>query len=155
MRRDCINILIVLALALGCAILTPAILAADSVAVIAHPSVPEKELNKTKLLDIYSGDVKNWSDGKPVVVMDLKPAGEIKETFYKYLGKSPSRMKSVWMKRMLSGEGDPPQAVDSEAEMLRKVAATPGAIGFISRSAVTDTVKTLTIIEQENGAKTK
>lgn len=155
MKVDRLNILVLLLLALLCTIARPVAAAADSVAVIAHPSVPEKELNKTRLLDIYSGDVKNWSDGKPVIVMDLKPTGEIKETFYKYLGKSPSRMKSLWMKRMLSGEGDPPLAVDSEAEMLKKVAATPGAIGFISRSAVTDTVKTLAIIEHETVAKDK
>jgi ABC-type phosphate transport system substrate-binding protein len=136
-----------------CTIVTPETSAADSVAVIAHRSVPEKELNKTKLLDIYSGDIKNWSDGKPVVVLDLKPTGEIKETFYKFLGKSQSRMKSIWIKRMLSGEGDPPVAVDSEAEMVKRVAATPGAIGFVSRASVNDTVKTLAIIEHEGDQK--
>ena len=151
MNRFSLIIFVILAGALALA--TPETSAADSVAVIAHPSVPEKELNKTKLLDIYSGDVKNWSDGRPVVVLDLKPTGDIKETFYKFIGKSPSRMKSVWMKRMLSGEGDPPQAVESEAEMVRKVASTPGAIGFVSRAAVNDTVKTLAIIEHENGDK--
>ncbi len=129
------------------------LLASDNVAVIANRSVPEQELNKTKLLDIYTGDVKRWSDGKPVVVIDLKPAGEVKETFYKYLGKSPSRMKSVWLKRMLSGEGDPPVAVESETEMVKRVAATPGAIGFVSREAVNDTVKTLAIIEHESSRK--
>ncbi len=143
--------LLVLAIAGG--LFTPSLLAADSVAVIAHRSVPEQELNKTKLLDIYTGDVKRWSDGKPVVVIDLKPAGEVKETFYKYLGKSPSRMKSVWLKRMLSGEGDPPLTVESETEMVKRVAATPGAIGFVSSEAVNDTVKTLAIIEHERGRK--
>ncbi len=132
---------------------TADVFASDTVAVIAHLSVPEQELNKTRLLDIYTGDVKNWSDGKPVVVIDLKPAGDVKETFYKYLGKSPSRMKSVWMKRMLSGEGDPPVAVESENEMIKRVAATPGAIGFVSRDAVNDTVKTLAIIEDKSNDK--
>ncbi len=153
MRNRPLGILLFIVLMFGYGLATPETSAADSVAVIAHPSVPDQELNKTKLLDIYSGDIRSWSDGKPVVVMDLKPTGDIKETFYKYLGKSPSRMKSVWMKRMLSGEGDPPVAVESEAEMLKKVAATPGAIGFVSRAAVNDTVKTLAIIEQDSDQK--
>lgn len=146
-------ILATLALCAAFGLSAPAILASDTVAVIAHLSVPDQELNKTKLLDIYTGDVKNWSDGKPVVVIDLKPAGDVKETFYKYIGKSPSRMKSVWLKRMLSGEGDPPLAVESEREMLKKVAATPGAIGFVSREAVNDTVKTLAIIGDKDDEK--
>ncbi len=62
-------------------------------------------------------------------------------------------MKSVWLKRMLSGEGDPPLAVESETEMVKRVAATPGAIGFVSREAVNDTVKTLAIIEHESSRK--
>lgn len=153
MKLRITQILVLLAIMIGSAVFAPAVDASDSVAVIAHRSVPEQELNKTKLLDIYTGDVKNWSDGKPVVVIDLKPAGEVKETFYKYLGKSPSRMKSVWLKRMLSGEGDPPFAVESESEMVKLVAATPGAIGFVSRDAVNDTVKTLAIIEHDSANK--
>jgi hypothetical protein len=48
---------------------------------------------------------------------------------------------------MLSGEGDPPEPIDSEEEMLKKVAATPGAIGFVSQSKVSEDVKVLIVIE--------
>ncbi len=116
------------------------------VAVIAHKSVSVDKIKKTELMDFYTGDIKKWSDGKAVIVKDLKPKGEVKTTFYKFLGKTPSRMKSIWLKKMLSGEGDPPEALKSEEEMLEKIAATPGAIGFLSQTKVDNNVKTLIVI---------
>ena len=50
---------------------------------------------------------------------------------------------------MLSGEGDPPEALTSESEMLKKVANTPGAIGFVSEKNASPDVKILTIIKKE------
>jgi ABC-type phosphate transport system substrate-binding protein len=116
------------------------------VAIIAHKDVPMDSINKAQLMDFYIGDIKLWSDGRPVIIFDLKEKAESKDTFYKYLGKSPSRMKSLWMKKMLSGEGDPPESVDTEVILLEKVASTRGGIGFISQSMVTDEVKVLAVI---------
>lgn len=118
------------------------------VAVIAHRSVPTDRIKKSELLDFYTGDIKQWRDDQPVVVFDLKPRGEVKETFYKFLGKSSSRMKSIWLKKMLLGEGDPPASMKSEQELLKKVASTTGAIGFVSQSKVSRDVKTLLIIDK-------
>lgn len=118
------------------------------VAVIAHKSVPLDEIDKSELLDIYTGDKSLWSDGKPVIIFDLKPKGDIRDTFYSFLEMSPTRIKTIWMKRMLSGDADPPEFLNSEEEMLQKVASTPGAIGFVSQSKENDDVKVLMIIEK-------
>lgn len=117
------------------------------VAVIAHPSVPAEQLDVATLLDYYSGDIKEWPNGQKVIVYDLKNPKTIKDTFYKYLGKSSSRMKSIWMKKMLAGEGVPPQALDDEEKMLQMVAETPGAIGFISTEKVKNIVKLVATFE--------
>jgi ABC-type phosphate transport system substrate-binding protein len=117
------------------------------VAVITNPSVEKNDITSGELLDFYSRDVRVWKNGDPVIVFDLKSKSEIKDTFYNFLGKSTSRMKSIWMKKMLSGEGDPPEALETEEAMLEKVASTPGAIGFVSQSKVTENVKVLVVIE--------
>ncbi len=121
----------------------------SQVAVIAHKSVPVDTIKKSELLDFYTADIKKWINGDKVIVNDLKPKGEVEEIFYKFLGKTPSRMKSVWLKNMLSGEGDPPEALKSEEEMLQKIAATPGAIGFLSHTKVDNNVKTLMVIKKK------
>ena len=117
------------------------------VSVIANKSVPVDQINSSKLFDMYSGDMKWWDNGEPVVVFDIDPNSEIKTAFYEFLGKSTSRMKSIWLKNLLSGEGDPPEAVKSEEEMLKKVISTRGAIGFVRTSEVNDKVKVLATIK--------
>lgn len=116
------------------------------VAVIANPSVPVTHMTSTDLLDVYTGDVREWKDGAPVIVFDLKPRSAIKDAFYKFLGKSSSRMKSIWMKNMLSGDGRPPQARETEEEILQTIASTPGAIGYVNRALVTEGVVELVVI---------
>ncbi len=122
----------------------------SQVAVIAYKSAPIDEISVSQLVDFYTGDERFWGDEDPVIVFDLEPKGEIKKTFYKYLGKSTSRMKSIWMKRMLSGEGEPPEAIKSEDEMLHRVAITKGSIGFISYTKVSNDVKVLAIIDKND-----
>lgn len=126
--------------------------AAAQVAVIANKNVPLDSLSKTQLRDFYSCEMKLWEKGLPVAVVDLKLPGEAKEAFYKFLGMTASRMKSLWLKKMLMGEGGEPLAVKSEEEMLKKVASTAGALGFVSLSKVTAEVKTLLVIASSEKA---
>ncbi len=57
-------------------------------------------------------------------------------------------MKSIWLKKLLMGEGDPPEALPSEEEVLKKVAATPGAIGFVGKAPTIPEVKMIVIVEK-------
>ena len=119
----------------------------SQVAVIANKSVPADTLQKNQLLDFYTGDIRFWDNDEAVVVFDLKPQSDVKKAFYHYLGKRSSRMKSIWLKKMLSGEGDPPKALKTEAEVLTRVLATRGAIGFLSLTHVNHKdVKVLLVI---------
>jgi len=119
------------------------------IAVIAHKDVPIDEISKTLLYDYYTGDRLEWEDGETVIVLDLKPKSELKEEFYEYLGTSTSRMKSIWLKKMLAGEKDPPETCESEEKMLEKIIKTPGAIGFVHKDKLTDEVKLLLEIEMD------
>ena len=122
--------------------------ALTQVAVIAHKSVPVDTIKKSELMDFYTGDIQKWSDEQFIVVFDLKPKGEVREAFYKFLGKSSSRMKSIWLKKMLSGEGEPPEFMKSEEELLKKVASTPGAIGYVNQAKVSEEVKILLAVNE-------
>ncbi|MCZ6777138.1 MAG: hypothetical protein O7D34_11895 [Ignavibacteria bacterium] len=124
---------------------------AAQVAAIAHKSVPIESITSSKLFEYYSGETRLWDNGQPVVVFDLEPKNAVKDAFYEFMGKSTSRMKSIWMVNMLLGEGDPPESLKSEEEMLTKVASTSGAIGFVSQSTVTEDVKVLAVIGMEKG----
>lgn len=123
--------------------------ATGQVAVIANKSVPVDEVTSQQLLDFYTGDVKLWENKDPVIVTDLKPEGEVKALFYEFLGKAfPDEVDLA--EKMLSGEGDPPEALKSESEVLQKVSSTPGAIGFVSEANISDDVKVLTVIPRKD-----
>lgn len=119
----------------------------SSIVVIAHRSAPDSSLDKSAVLDFYTGDIKSWSDGQRVVLLDLDDHRDLRDRFFDYLGKTSSRMRSIWLKNMLSGEGQPPRALIDEDSVVRTVAATPGAIGFVSRDKVDDDVKVLLTID--------
>lgn len=123
---------------------------AQEVAVIAHPSVPVDTISQAQLLNYYTGDVQSWDNKMQVVVFDLKVRTPVRDTFYDFLGKTSSRMRSIWLKRKLSGEGDPPESFETEEEMVAHVARTQGAVGFVSVSFVSDAVKILTEIRLED-----
>ena len=113
------------------------------VAVIANPDVPVDTISKEVLLDYYAGDINTWGNDQPIIVFDLKPRSDVKKSFYEGLGKTTGRMKSIWMRRKLSGEGEPPEALPDEETVLKRVAETSGAIGFLHQAMVNDTVKVL------------
>lgn len=117
------------------------------IAVIANKSVPVNQLTKQQLLDIYSGEIRSWNNGDPIFVFDLRTDLEIRDDFYQLIGRSSSRMKSIWMKKLLSGEGEPPKEIDSQDALILKIENSAGAIGFISSSKVTQKVKVIKIIE--------
>ncbi len=117
------------------------------IAVIANKSIPVNQLSKTQLLDIYSGEIRSWQNGTPIFVFDLTTENNIRDNFYNLIGRSSSRMKSIWMKKLLSGEGDPPKEFKSQDELIKKIASTKGAIGFVAIDKVTNDVKIIKIIE--------
>lgn len=117
------------------------------VAVIANKSVPANQLKKSDLIDIYSGEVRYWSNGDPIYVFDLETEIEIRDEFYNLIGRSSTRMKSIWMKKLLLGEGDPPKEFSSQELLINKIASTKGAIGFVAVNKVTNEVKVIKILQ--------
>ncbi|MBT4096649.1 MAG: hypothetical protein HOM68_06700 [Gemmatimonadetes bacterium] len=119
-----------------------------SVAVIVHPSVTSDTLTRNELLDYYTGELQEWPDGTRVVIKDLKAKGPVRAAFYEFLGQRPSRLKSIWLRNLLAGEGERPESLGDEQKMLEVVAATPGSIGFISAEWVDPRVRTIILIDE-------
>lgn len=127
--------------------------AAAQVAVVANPSVTAPDLDAPRLLDIYTGAIKTWSGGIPIVLLDQKQKTSAKVAFYSYLGMSASRLKSIWMKNLLSGEGTPPESIDDEDELLKRVAATPGALGYVSMDKARQSDDIVILLEIPEGER--
>jgi ABC-type phosphate transport system substrate-binding protein len=127
--------------------------AATQVAVVAHPSVEERDLDSRRLLDIFTGAIKTWSGGVPIILVDHKEKTDAKVAFYDYLGMSASRLKSIWMKNLLAGEGTPPESIAGEDELLKRIASTPGALGYVSLSKARESNGVVILLEITEGER--
>ena len=47
------------------------------------------------------------------------------------LGMFPYQLRRVWDRQLFSGTGQAPITLDTEEEMVRRVAKTPGAMGYV------------------------
>jgi len=71
----------------------------------------------------------------------------VKERFFKYIGHTATELQKTWMRHELTGEAKAPNACKTEAEIVKKVAETPNAIGYVSLNVVTEAVKIIAKIE--------
>jgi len=70
-----------------------------------------------------------WSDGTNIIVLVHKDKS-VQKKFFEFIDVTDvMNIKKQWMRFQLSGEGKAPETVD-DYEMLKKVASTPGAIGY-------------------------
>lgn len=111
------------------------------VAVIANKNLVVDAIDINTLKNIYEIN-SNELDGNKVVLFNLSSDDQATEKFYGSLGTSFNKIKKVWLRAKLTGNGNLPTSVSSD-EMLKKIASTPGAIGFIPEEKVNSDVKVL------------
>jgi ABC-type phosphate transport system substrate-binding protein len=110
------------------------------VAVIANKSVSDNAVSLASAGNIYSLNQTSWNDGTKIIVFDNSSESK---TFYDALGKDFMSLKKEWMKKQLTGAAKAPQTLASDSDVIKKVADTPGAIGFVKASSVDGSVKVL------------
>lgn len=115
------------------------------VLIIANPDVREGSMEENEIERIYLGKMTRWSDDSLIVPVMLKK-GEIHEEFLdQYLDRTSHRFVSYWRQMVFTGKGIPPKSFTSEAELVAFVAATPGAVGYVSDSGAAPGIQILSI----------
>lgn len=103
---------------------------AQTVTVIAHPSVT---LAPDEVRELYVGD-KQFAGGVKLVPVDNLAAQRGFLAALVHL--DPVKYATLWAKKSFRDGLTPPQAKVSDAEVLAFVRATPGAIGYVNAGAV-------------------
>lgn len=117
-----------------------------AVELIVHPSVPNLSLSQAQSRGIFTGRISRWEDGSPIRVFVIPETFALHQEFAKQLlDLYPYQLRVAWNRIMYTGIGQGPVMVASEAEMLRQVAETPGAIGYISKVHSNDKVRALPV----------
>jgi len=115
------------------------------VLIVVNKEVGVSEISSAQLRDIFIGAQSRLSDGSRAVPVILK-GGAVHEVFLrKHVGDSPGEFRTRWLKAVFTGQGAMPKEFTSEGAALDYVAATPGAIGYVSRVNGADSVKVLNV----------
>lgn len=106
------------------------VVATDGIAVITHPSNHVSDLTRAQLAEIYAGRIRNWQElggaEEPVVVVGREAGSGTRSTFEELLG--------------IEDQCAYANEMDSSGAVMARVAATPGAIGYVSADIPDGTV---------------
>jgi ABC-type phosphate transport system substrate-binding protein len=104
---------------------------AHHMAVVVNKENNVGNVSSAYLAKMFRSEIKNWSDGQPVVlILHRSSAGET-ETLQHLIKVSPAEWKAF-----VAAHKDSIQLADSDVEVLKIVQATPGAVGLIDVRAV-------------------
>jgi ABC-type phosphate transport system substrate-binding protein len=122
-----------LMLVVGVLLATWQVAAAD-VQIIANASVRATNLSADEVKDIFLGAKTSVAGGDVSPV--LASGGAAHEVFLStYVGKSDQGLRNHFKTLVFTGKGSMPKSFATDAEIVKYVAATKGAIGYISGSA--------------------
>ena len=111
------------------------VIAMDGIAVITDRDNPVTALTTKQLVDIYTGQIRDWQElgGRklPIVVAGREAGSGTRSAFEELLG--------IEDRCYYANE------LDSEGAMLARIASTPGAVGYVSFDVLNDTVCALSL----------
>lgn len=111
------------------------IVAIDGIAVVVDNANTVTELTTEELTKIYTGEIKNWNElggnDAPIVVIGREAGSGTRGAFEELLA-----IEDVCAYA---------QELDSTGTVLANVAATPGAIGYVSLDVIDDSVTTVAL----------
>jgi len=146
----------------------PARAYSDEVVVVVNPAAPAGEaIARNTLSAIFGMRLRAWEDGTPIRVYVLPDNHAVHVMFCKQiLGVFPHQYRTAWDRLVYSGTGQAPLevaseeemrarvagirgeaavVVKSEEEMRAKVAGTAGAIGYLTRKMINESVTVMPV----------
>ncbi len=114
---------------------------ADELLIIVARNVSENYLPKKKIANIFLREQLINHQGERWIPVNLEPDNPVRIAFSEYFfDKRPEEMDNFWNIKYFQGIR-PPYVVKSQQSMLRFVASTPNAIGYVLPCYVDEHVK--------------
>ncbi len=144
----------------------PARANSEEVVVAVNPATPAgNAIARNTLSAIFGMRLRTWKNGTPICVYVLPDNNPVHGMFCKQiLGVFPHQYRTAWDRLVFSGtgqaplevtseeemraslagtRGEAPVVVGSEEEMRQKIATTSGAIGYLTRKMINESVTVL------------
>jgi hypothetical protein len=122
----------------------PAFPAIKNIAVIMSAGAKLQDVQLSELMKLCKGTQKTWVDGKSFTLVMTDPgAPELHPAIQKLFGMAPADLKAALGK--LNESRTLIKIVDNEADLLRTVEETPGAVGIVDVYSINSAVKVLRV----------
>jgi ABC-type phosphate transport system substrate-binding protein len=108
---------------------------AHHMAVVVNKQNDVGNVSSAYLAKMFRSEIKNWSDGQPVVLILHRSSMGETETLQRLIKVRPAEWKAL-----VAAHKDSIQMADSDAEVLKIVQATRGAVGLVDVRAVDSTI---------------
>lgn len=118
---------------------------ADNVSFIVNPQGCDASLSADDLKAVLLGNKIKWNGGGVIKLAVLTSGAAHDKVMQDYAQRSSAQFDNYWKKLVFTGKGVMPQQAADEAAIVDYVARTPGALGYVSASAVSDRVKVLPV----------
>jgi ABC-type phosphate transport system substrate-binding protein len=130
----------------GALLLMPFWVTAEAQELIANKELPDAAITRNDARLFFTLRLQRWLNDEPVKVFVLPDDHPVHRSFSKsILGLFPYQLRRVWDRQLFSGTGQAPIIVADEAEMIRRVASTPNAIGYVAKRPDDERVRVLEV----------
>lgn len=117
-----------------------------TIAVIAPAKAPVLTFDRLTLRDIFLKRITIDRDGNALIPLNLPPDHPLRRAFsVALIGRTSRSLQSYWNQRYFHGVS-PPYVMNSQEAVVRFVAKTAGAIGYVAPCEITDKVKQVAAI---------
>jgi len=113
---------------------------AHHMAVVVNKDNTVGNVTSVHLSRIFRSEIKKWPDGKAVVLVLHRDSGGETETLQRLIKMTPAELKAL-----IAAHSDSIQLVDSDADVLKIVQSTPGAVGFVDVRSVDNTINVVRV----------
>ena len=123
---------------------------AGDVKVIANAAINSASISDSELRSVFLLQRKTLKDGTGVEPV-LQKRGPVHDAFCRqFLSRDGEEIRIYYDGIVFTGKGSMPKQLNSDADVVKYVARTPGAIGYVSSSASTDGVKVLMMVSEKS-----
>ncbi|MCC5902366.1 MAG: hypothetical protein JJT87_10615 [Halomonas sp.] len=117
-----------------------------AILLVAHPDVSTSCLNKDTTRAIFAMRQRTWPDGQAIQVFVLPNRNHTHARFVKeQLAAYPHQLQLAWDRMVFSGMGQAPNRVRDLNEMRERVASTPGAVGYLEREYLDESIQVISV----------
>jgi ABC-type phosphate transport system substrate-binding protein len=113
---------------------------AHHMAVVVNKENKVDNVTAIHLGKLFRAEVKKWPDGKAVVLVLHKNSDGETETLQRLIKMSPAELKAL-----IANHKDSITIADSDADVLKIVQSTPGAVGLVEIHSVDNTINVVRV----------